>query len=149
MILGAPGSEQFRNRTGWLILACGVALVIWAWGNWLYRASTPDEAAMIGREIDAERRPSGTTDGVRDGLEDEAAGGKTNREAVVRAMPLWLVVTLLLVLAFLFGSSAIFRASRRYHQTLDRRRAPPTASDDVWSMHKLPDESDDTDESLS
>ncbi len=117
MNLGKPGSEQHRTRVGLLFLAIGVVLVLWAWGSWVYRASAPVEAA--GSPIQNVSAPSPDT--VR----------------AVQLSPLILLVGLLLLLLFLFGSHAMVRAARRYRELAARKRPPPTASDDVWAMNKL------------
>jgi len=55
-----------------------------------------------------------------------------------RAM-VWGVV---LVLVFIVGTWAIIVFTRRYLQFLNRESSEPTAVDDVWSMHRLPPETD-------
>lgn len=42
-----------------------------------------------------------------------------------------------LLIIFVAASYAIVRFSRRYRAYLLRRPAPPTASDDVWSQHRV------------
>lgn len=53
------------------------------------------------------------------------------------------VLFLTLVLAGILGISLYaFKVwSRRFRQMLFRRPAPPTPSEDVWTMHRLPDDS--------
>jgi hypothetical protein len=48
------------------------------------------------------------------------------------------------VLLFIFFTSAwvIIRFSKRYRSYLLRERPPPTPSEDVWRMHRLPDDED-------
>ena len=136
MILGTPGSEQFRYRVGWLFLAFGVALVLVAWGSWIYRVSMRGESEISVPELDTE---STLGDAGRNSLGDEGIPTMA-RQAAVGLLPLWLMSTLLLLLSFLFGSYAITRASRRYRAAAERQRASPTASEDAWSMYKLPDD---------
>lgn len=50
--------------------------------------------------------------------------------------------SLILVLIFVIASIAIIRFSVRYRQYLLRKTRPPTPSEDVWQMHKLPREDD-------
>lgn len=57
-------------------------------------------------------------------------------------MGLVVLVGLILVLLFFLGSFVLARSARRYRQFCERRRAVPTSSEDVWSMHKLPDDWD-------
>jgi hypothetical protein len=44
-----------------------------------------------------------------------------------------------LVLIFMVSSLAFLRWSRRFRRMLLRKPHPPTVSDDVWAMHKLPE----------
>ncbi len=63
-----------------------------------------------------------------------------NRVKAIRALPLFLTVSGILVLVVLVGGYAFSRALRR-HGTLARRQpAPPTPTDDVWAMHEVPEE---------
>lgn len=68
----------------------------------------------------------------------DAPGADGARTA--RAMGFVLVAILLLVLFFLLGSLIFVRSARRYRSAVERRRrqSSPTASADVWSMHKAP-----------
>jgi len=49
-------------------------------------------------------------------------------------------VFLLVILTASAGAIIVF--SRRFRAFLTRQAGPPTPSNDVWSMHKLPDEAD-------
>jgi len=51
-----------------------------------------------------------------------------------------LFALLVLVIIFGTGTFAFLRWSRRFRQRLLRRPRPPTPSEDVWAMHRLPDE---------
>ena len=139
MTVGSPGSEKHRGRLALLFLVIGVLLVLFVWFSWIYRASAPTE-----------RRSVGTTTAmqmvVRDDLEPHALPAvdqDRRREAAVRLGGPTLLAGFLLMLLFLGGSFVIVRATRRYQAATLRRRGPPTVSDDVWSMHKLPKESDE------
>lgn len=61
-----------------------------------------------------------------------------------RAMGFVLVAILLLVIFFLLGSLIFVRSARRYRAGVERRsrESQPTASADVWSMHKAPPDTD-------
>lgn len=61
-----------------------------------------------------------------------------------RAMGFVLVAILLLAIFFLLGSLIFVRSARRYRAGVERRsrEAQPTASADVWSMHKAPPDTD-------
>ena len=117
MTFGLHGSDQHRKRLGLPLLVIGITLLLWAWGNWIYRTSkSVEREGMIAQEVTA---PSPET--IR----------------AVRLSPFVLLVGLLLVLLVLFGSYAIIRAARHYRAFADRKRPPPTPADDVWAMNKL------------
>ncbi len=103
----------------------GILLVLWAWGNWLYRASTPESAVSIVR------------------AEDSAAD--TVRVDATSVLPQILMYSLILVFLVLFGGYAVVRMVRQYRGSADRERAGPSASQDVWAMHELPDYDRDED----
>ena len=67
----------------------------------------------------------------------------TDPAKVAPAMALFLLVGLILVLLGLLGGFILVRFARRYRNSLNRQRAAPTSSEDVWAMHKLPDYDDD------
>ncbi|MGB2987914.1 MAG: hypothetical protein WBE26_18755 [Phycisphaerae bacterium] len=115
-----PGSEHNRTRNAVICLAIGFLLVLWAWGSWSYRTSVAHRESVAVRVEPSEHAP--------------------DRAKIVRALPLFLLVALLLVLVFLLGSYVLVRATRRYRQSVNRRRAAPSPIEDVWAMHKLPGE---------
>ncbi|MHC4674242.1 MAG: hypothetical protein ACYTF1_19425 [Planctomycetota bacterium] len=47
---------------------------------------------------------------------------------------------LIIVGIFSIGSLAMIRWSRRFRKRLLRKPSPPTPADDVWSMHRLPND---------
>lgn len=61
-------------------------------------------------------------------------------KADARALAIFLLYLLIFVLVFLFASYAILRASRRFRESLTRRRPEATNASDVWAMHELPKE---------
>ena len=132
MMLGDPGTERHRTRIGLLVLAVGFLLVLWAWGSWLYRVAPGANAqtnVRAHRDVDANARME-SKDPVR-------------TEKVTRTLPLFLVVTVVLVLVCLFGGYVLLRAARRYRAAVVRKRAPPSDARDLWAMHKLPPELED------
>ena len=123
MTLGMRGSDQHRKRLGLPLLVIGIILMLWAWGNWIYRASkSVEREGTIAQNV-----PAPSPDTV----------------LAVRLSPLVLLVGLLLVLLVLFGSHALIRAARRYRALADRKRPPPTPADDVWAMNKLRNRDDE------
>ncbi len=63
-----------------------------------------------------------------------------DRVKAIRALPLFLTVAGILVLVVLVGSYAFARAFRRQGTLARGLPAPPTPTDDVWAMHKVPQE---------
>ncbi len=120
MTLGSLNSEPHRVRLGLLVLLIGVLLFLWAWGNWIFRASRASDQPVATSPSEHEPPP------------------QTVKAA--RSMSAVLLLGLLLVIVFLAASYAIVRSSRRLRELIFRERPPPTTSDDVWAMHKLPPE---------
>ena len=119
MATGALETDHTRLRVGLVTLVLGISLILWSWGNWLYRASTPERSApIVGAEVD-----------VQDGVRTEA----------VSLLPQILMYSLILVFVVLFGGYVLVRGARRYREGTDRKRAGPTVLPDVWAMHKVPE----------
>lgn len=51
-----------------------------------------------------------------------------------------LIYLFILVMIFILGTWVFLRASRRYWTRVNEQPPKPTATDDVWSMHKLPED---------
>ena len=125
MATGVTEADHTRLRTGLVVLVLGISLILWSWGNWLYRATTAERSAPI----------VATEGAAQDGVRTE----------VVSLLPQVLMYSLILALVVLFGGYALVRAARRYREGTDRKRAAPTASLDVWAMHKVPESDRDED----
>jgi len=134
MTLGAPGSEHYRFRAGLAFLAVGIALLLFAWVSWVFRTSAreaePSEGVELRSSILISAQPPVVPDDAK-------------RSAFVRAAPMVLLVTFLVVLAFLVGSVVLVRGARRHLESASRKPRPPTPSSDVWAMHRLPDDADE------
>jgi len=63
-------------------------------------------------------------------------------DPAVPALALLLLVMLFLALVVFVGSYVLVRAVRRFRGNLRRQRPAPTASEDVWAMHRLPEDVD-------
>jgi len=112
-----------RTAVGFLLLGAGLVLA----GGWfLLSESRPWEHPRSPTASDAPTQPRPQT--------------PSRRLLRLRAAQLWLITTLILVLAFAFGSYAIVLLGRRLRQMLARRPAPPTDVRDIWRMHRLPEE---------
>lgn len=135
MTLGTSGADQHRHRTALAFVGIGGLLLVFAWGTWLYRTS-------LGT-MPAPQTPPGVASPTGDGPGGSEGPTADRREAAVRAAPFFLLIVFLLVLLVLFGGYAIVRVARRYLAATDRRRGPPTPSDDVWTVHTTPGSNDD------
>ena len=60
---------------------------------------------------------------------------------MLQAVLFWLLV---LIGVFMICTLAFLRWSRRFRKLLLARPRPPTPADDVWSMHRLPEETAET-----
>ena len=109
-----PGRSR---RAGWV---CGVLWVVCVSGGWvdLPPADSPLQTAP------AQQDSPETADRIK----------------AIRALPLFLTVSVMLVLVVLVGSYAFSRALRRHGSPGRRHPTPPTPTDDVWAMHKIPEE---------
>lgn len=126
MRLNELAAEQRRIKLGFAALVLGLLLVFWAWGSYLFRASTPARAQAIARVQPV------TDDGSLEGA------NPADRAKIARALWLFLVFGLLVVFLILFGTYAIIRAGRRYRAQIERERPPPTDGRDAWEMHTVP-----------
>lgn len=70
------------------------------------------------------------------------SGHKPNDQDRAMAATLTLVYGSVLLLVFVLAAVALVMASRRYRKYLGATRPAPTASDDVWSRHQVPEGAD-------
>ncbi len=124
MIFGHSDREQHRIKLGLAFLVIGVVLVLWAWGSWIFRATTRAESSVVAAKSTIESSPE--------------------KLKVVRAAPSVLLTVGIVVLIFLVSSYVFVRASRRYRLGLIRKAPAPTDTTDVWAMNK-PRSFDDSD----
>ncbi len=139
MILGLPGTDQYRVRLGGLFASIGVVMILSAWGMWVIRDSDAARAGAILRAGGDVVAPSTIGGG----------GDREERIEAARALPMMLLFILFVILTILIGSLVIVRAIRRHRAALEHEQAEPTDSSDVWSQHRVPkydDEDEDEDE---
>ena len=129
-MLGQPESEQYRFRVGLLFLIIGVLLLLWAWGSWLFRASVPDEPGPAPRHASMVILPAAVA----------ADPDEIDPEKGLARASLVLMTVLLLLITGSFGAYAAVIALRRQRELLGHKRAAPTANEDLWAMHRLPDD---------
>jgi len=74
-------------------------------------------------------------------------GSSDSATAVAQARyVLWgLLLLVMVLLGFIVAALAMVGWSRRFRASLLRRRRPATPYDDIWRMHRLPDEPDEQD----
>jgi len=119
-----PVVGRQRTRSALMLLLLGVTILLVALGIAVLRGQPPP------------------ADGIGpDGLAGPGRlGGKA--QAMVATVTL-LYGTILLVL-LVVAAVALVAVSRGYRRRLQATRPAPTAYDDVWSRHKLPEEPDTT-----
>jgi heme/copper-type cytochrome/quinol oxidase subunit 2 len=59
---------------------------------------------------------------------------------VAGALSLFVLVGIVLLLVFLMGAFVLVWTARRRRALAGRHLSAPTPADDVWAMHKLPDD---------
>jgi len=123
MAIGPDGADINRLRIGLVVLVMGIVLVLWSWGNWVYRAGVPARVTSL----------------------VHSDGPALARDTVVSLLPKLLMYSLLLGVVAFFGGYALFRAFRRYREAAHRERAGPTVELDAWAMHKAPRYDDNQD----
>lgn len=121
-------TDEQRLRAGWAVLSIGVAILLLAWGLAAVRGPQGHgEVAVRHEKIDPP--PS---------------------RGVLPAMTLYMYLQGMVLVVVLFISViALVRVSRRYRQHLLKHSPGPSATADVWRMHRVPDASDDDTESDS
>lgn len=167
-MLGRPDFEHNRIRLGVLFLIIGGILIIWAWGSWVFRATVPahsipmirepgtglglntiPENALLGFAIaptalvlawsDRIRENSGPKRHARSALLAQAEPEHAD-EKKLQLLSLTTLTLILLLIVFFFGSYAIVIGARRWRAMALRKRAAPTPNEDVWAMHKTPED---------
>lgn len=108
-------AEVHRRRIAFVLVFLGVALILTGFAVIVTHQHEIEEASQ------PETQPA-------------------DRQAQARAMGELLVWLMILVVIFGAGLVAFFRWSRRYRAWLLRNPQPPSPSDDVWAMHRLPDD---------
>jgi ABC-type Fe3+ transport system permease subunit len=111
-----------RTRAALMLLLLGVTVLLVALGIAVLRGQ-PQPEEMIG---------AGGPPGP------ERLGGKA--QAMVATVTL--LYGTILIVVFVVAAVALVAVSRGYRRRLQATRPAPTAYDDVWSRHKLPEEPD-------
>lgn len=110
-------AESNRQRIAFVLMGAGIVLALVGFGLLWPQHPAPGPVS------------SPTT--------QPAAALSTSVQArLLRQALFWLVI---LVLVFLVSTTAFLRWSRHFRRSLFRRPHPPTPSEDVWAMHKLPE----------
>lgn len=113
--------EQSRRRVATVLTLVGLGLIL------------TGTALLLYQHHQIQRSSHPTPHAV------EEPGSLALAHAIQRA----LFLLILLVGVFAVASYAFIRWSRRYRQWLLRTPPPATPDEDVWAMHRLPDEEDE------
>ncbi len=109
-----------RVRMALVILMVGVGLLLLALALAMLRSEAASEIVMAPSPVPPSTMPAS--------------------QQRTMAATLMLVYGTLLLLVFVVAALALVAVSRRYRQRLARQKASPTPVDDVWSQHRLPEE---------
>lgn len=120
MPFGTSGSDGKRIVAGFAFLVFGLLLVLWAWGSFVIRATSSE---IVGAQASS-----------------EVTGFTPEQAAAVNAVPWFLMVAFVLILTFITASVVLVRAARRHRAAADDGHRTPTRSQDVWAMHRLPED---------
>lgn len=108
-------SESHRKRVSFTLLGVGLFLVLLGFVVLMTHTAAPDQLTISTRPVDV---PTA---------------------AKARALRQMLFYLVMLVIVFVISSTAFLRWSRNFRRSLLRKPKPPTPSEDVWAMHKLPE----------
>ena len=115
-------SDSYRR---WLVVGVAIMMALLFVATWslmidLTRPATLDEGV-------ATSQPTPSPERVRD----------------ARQMRAVLFYVMVLAGVFLVGSFAFLRWSKRFRRVILQKPHDPSPDDDVWAMHRLPDDDDD------
>lgn len=118
-----PG-ERRRLTSALLVLMAGLLVFLAAVGMAMLRGPLPEQEA-----------------GVQNGQHDEGANGESEPQHVGLAMPILGGLAGLLLVTMLIVGYALFRLTRALALPESAPKRPdPTAHDDVWTKHRLPED---------
>ena len=118
MLTELQEGDHRRSTIALSFLIAGILLVLWAWGNLMYRTVPSDGQAPAVHTIARAHDPP--------------------KDQWLIAQAFLLLVGFLLFLVVVVGCFVMIRAVRRRQAAIDHRRSKPTSTDDVWSRHRLP-----------
>lgn len=160
--MSMPPAQQgrLRVRTGTAILLIGMVLVLWAWGNWVYRltprgdAPHPTRAPTAGGAPPANTNAAPVTTPAIPSTSGAAGSSASDSKApdqkrTAARMALVVVIGGVVIVAVFVGAIALARAARRWRAAASRRRLPPSITGDVWALHQAPElEDEDTEDEM-
>lgn len=111
-----------RVRTALVVLIAGVVLLLAGLGMAWLRGPVPADPRIVRSE------------------KPEPAPAPADEAEAVRTGVVLLVISAVLAVTLLVACYALFRVTRRYAALEQRKAFQPTAAEDVWEMHKLPEE---------
>ena len=131
---------RLRTRAGTAILLIGIVLVLWAWGNWVYRL-TPRGGAPRPALAPTATPAVPSTSGAADSLASDPSTPDQKRTAT--RIALIVVIGGIVIMTVFVSTIALARAARRWRASTSRRRLPPSITGDVWALHQAPELEDE------
>lgn len=116
---GGYESDTERIRAGLVVLVVGVVIILAALFM-LYLRGPADPGEMVARQ--------------------GQSGSAVGSQAPARLAPWVIVLGLFLVATLVVAAWTLLRITRRFARGRDGKRQRPTPTDDVWAMHKTPEE---------
>lgn len=107
--------ERYRRRIAFVLVLVGLALILTGFALVVHHRG----------EVVAAEQPS------------PISASRENRINAMKWLLFWLVI---FVIIFAASSFAFLRWSRHFRNTLLRPPRPPSPSEDVWAMHRLPED---------
>lgn len=116
LVMAYGAEDAYRRRLALAFILVGVGLIAVGWGLVTDHQQRMEEAAVSRTASDPDR--------------------STRLVAAIQHLTFALIM---IVVIFAVGILALRRWSRRFRESLLRRPSSPTSSEDVWSMHRLPE----------
>lgn len=117
MTFGSPVTDRNRATAALVFLVMGILLLVWAWGNWVYRTSVSATSPIVAEAAGRQEKP-----------------GPVGEDAMFRPS---LIVGAVLVPVILFGGYVLVRSTRRSTKAGGREEASPSSMVDVSAARSL------------
>ena len=117
-------SDTQRIRAGLVVLLAGIVILLGALGMAVLRGPGPAGDSVA--------------------LNQQGVSLTADRVLPARVGAALLILAIVLVTSLLIAGYILLRVTRRHAQRRKARAIRPTPNDDVWKMHKLPEDSSPT-----